>query len=79
MRSVLDTLKDIEEMERCLHREADVCYAKHFFANLFEDAFKRVDSDLSGAAAVMRALEPKRKELVDLLRLITKEKWYEHH
>jgi hypothetical protein len=69
MRSALDTLKDIEEMARCLQREAEVSYAKDFFANLFEDAFKRVNMDMNGAAVVWRALQPNRGELVSFLRL----------
>lgn len=69
MRSQLDTLLDIAEMERCLQREAEVSYAKDFYVNLYEDAYRRVDADLKGSAKVVRLLvSGDRVKLVGALR-----------
>jgi hypothetical protein len=69
VRTCIDTLEDIESMQTCLKREAEVLYAKGFYANLYEDAFKRVDADMKGVAAVLRTIQPNREELVSLLRV----------
>lgn len=68
MRSALDVLLDVAEMARCLQRESEVVYAKDFFVNLFEEAFRRVDRDLQGEASAIRLLIPDKAKLVEALR-----------
>lgn len=67
MRTRSDTLEDIESMHRCLKREEEVTYAKDYYANLYEDAFRRVNADLSGDAQAIRLLVPERDKLADAI------------